>query len=499
LVALGTREGRVQERVLENLTAAARALRGRVYDILDATAARAGLSFARLLATAQASQSAATAAEAGVPSPEVLVARAEELETENDRLRTQVDQAEVRQRFAADQVEAINPILVEGFLRQLAAAEGWQVGNGPADGLLLVRAAGGLPAELGGGSSAVVSADGQAVRRADEGGVDTRAVIILGPTEPAFGALVARAVRFEGELRQGAAVVDPGALSSYLLFAYSAEAELHDGVRPERRPLLSLIRISADEGFPLAWEAVLRLRPGTPPASLPAPAARQLASDAGRVAIEGDCGLLRDDRVGWVAKAREDLDDIQGRYQRQVRAYPDAQRASLRTAFAEQKAQRLAQLDQMSQVTATPARLVGWVEVRGTGSPAELGTDPDSERTAVSVVWDELVARGFKIDDRQNSGVGYDLLARHRVTDEHRLVEVKGQAGELGPVMLEQHEWAQAQQRGSVYWLYVVTTCATTPTITVRVRDPASFFAGPKIIQRFEISLSELRRAAVTQ
>lgn len=495
LVALGTREGRVQERVLENLTAAAKALRGRVYDILDATAARAGLSLARLLANAQASQAAAAAAEAGVPSSQTLVARAEELEVDNDRLRSPVDQDEVRQRFAADQVEAINPIIVEGFLRQLATAEGWQVANGPADGLLLVRASGRLPAEFGGGSSALVSADGQAVRRAYESGVDTRAVITLGPTEPAFGALVERAVRFEGELRRGAAVVDPGALSSYLLFAHSAEAELHDGVRPERRPLLSLVRVSADEGFPLAWEAVLRLQPGTPPASLPPPAARQLASEAGRSAIEQDCRLLRDERVGWVAKAREDLDDIQGRYQRQIRAYPDDQRASLRAAFAEQKARRLAQLDHMSQVMATPARLVGWVEVRGTGSPAELGTDPDSERTAASVVWDELVARGFKVDDRQNSGVGYDLLARHLVTDEYRLVEVKGQAGELGSVMLEQHEWAQAQQRGSVYWLYVVTACARAPTITVRVHDPASFFAGPKIIQRFQIPLSELVRA----
>src|SRR6266511_684956 len=302
-----------------------------------------------------------------------------------------------------------------------------------------------------------------------------------------------------GELRQGATTVDPGALSSYQLFAFSAEAELHDGVRPERRPLLSLVRVSADEGFPLAWEAVLRLQPGTPPASLPAPAARQLAGEAGRVAIEQDCGLLRDDRVGWVARAREDLDDIQARYQRQIRAYPDAQRAGLRAAFAEQKARRLAQLTQMSQVIATPARLVGWVEVHGTGSPVELGTDPDSERTAVSVVWDELVARGFKVDDRQNAGVGYDLLARHLVTGEHRLVEVKGQAGELGAVMLEQHEWAQAQQRGSVYWLYVVTACATAPTITVRVRDPAGFFAGPRIIQRFQIPLSELRRAAISE
>jgi len=499
LVALGTREGRVQERVLENLTAAARALRGRVYDILDATAARAGLSFARLLARAQASEAAASATEAVVPSAETLRAQAEELTAEEDRLRTTVDQAEARQRFAADEVEAINPVIVEGFLCQLAAAESWQVARGPADGLLLLRTAGALPAELGGGSTALVSADGRAVRRAYESGVDTHSVITLGPTEPAFGALVERAVAFEGELRQGAAVEDPGALSGYLLFAYAAEAELHDGVRPERRPLLSLVRVSADEGFPLAWESVLRLRPDDPPASVPQPAARQLAGEAGQRAIQREGELLREERVGWVDKARADLDDIEGRYQRQIRSYPDAQRGRLRAAFTEQKRKRLAQLDRMGRVIPTPAGLVGWVEVRGTGSPAEVGTDPDSERTAVGVVWDELAARGFQIDDRQHVGVGYDLLARHQATGEHRLVEVKGQARQLGPVTLEQHEWAQAQQREAVYWLYVVTACATAPTITVRVRDPAGFFAGPKVIQRFQIPLSELRRAAASE
>ena len=496
LVALGTREGRVQERVLENLTNAAKALNGRIYDILDAAASRSGLNFARLLTEAQAPGIGADRAVAAVPSAQVLADRARELAAEEDQLHTPVNQEEVRRRFAADQLEAINPVIVEGFLRQLAAAEGWQVHPGPADGLLLVRAPSGLlPAELGGQGSALVSADGAAVRRAYDNGVDVRDVIVLGPTEPAFAALVERAARFEGELRKGAAVEDPGALTDYFLFAHAAQAAFYDGVRDVQQPLLSLVRVSAGEVFPVAWESVLRLQPGKPPAPLPPPAARQLADDAGRAAIRQERDQLQAGRTSWVEQARADLDDIEARYQQQLRAYPDEQRAALRAAFAKQKIERLAQLDRMSQVTAPPAQLLGWVRVRGTGVPAELGTDPDSERTAISVVWDELATRGFAIDDRQTAGVGYDLLARHPKTGECRLVEVKGQAGELGPVTLEQHEWGQAQQRGSVYWLYVVTRCATTPAITVRVRDPASFFAGPKVIQRFQIPVSELRRA----
>jgi hypothetical protein len=100
---------------------------------------------------------------------------------------------------------------------------------------------------------------------------------------------------------------------------------------------------------------------------------------------------------------------------------------------------------------------------------------------------------GFDIDDRQSAGVGYDLYARHRVTREQRLVEVKGTSGELRAVWLEQNEWAQAQQRGKTYWLYVVDSCATAPRIRIRQRDPASVVGGAQGIERFRIPLSMLR------
>jgi hypothetical protein len=91
--------------------------------------------------------------------------------------------------------------------------------------------------------------------------------------------------------------------------------------------------------------------------------------------------------------------------------------------------------------------------------------------------------------------VGYDLFARHPQTGEQRLVEVKGFQAGLEPVWLEQHEWAQAQQRGDDYWLYVVTTCATAPTVVLRAQDPAGQLAtGPRRIERFQIKVTDLKR-----
>ena len=131
--------------------------------------------------------------------------------------------------------------------------------------------------------------------------------------------------------------------------------------------------------------------------------------------------------------------------------------------FEQLKAQRMAQLEDIAKVAPSAPRLVGWAQVVGGARTTELGYDPDSEATAVSAVLAELERLDFDVDDRQTAGVGYDLLARHRITREQRLIEVKGFHAGLEPVWLEQHEWAQAQQRGQEYWLYVVTDCASSP------------------------------------
>ena len=75
LVAPATREGRVQEVLLTNLDAAAKALDGRVFDLMDATAARANFDFTAALTDAFRGIDVI----ARVPSTETLVAQARSL------------------------------------------------------------------------------------------------------------------------------------------------------------------------------------------------------------------------------------------------------------------------------------------------------------------------------------------------------------------------------------------------------------------------------------
>jgi superfamily II DNA or RNA helicase len=497
LVAPETREGRVQQVVLDNLTAAARALHGRIYDLLDATADRAGFDFAAAMAAAQRNPQAVEAIAAGVPNTELLVARAQEVVAEEDRLKSPVNTSAAMERFAADRLQAINPVIVAAFVEQVAGTAGWTLTTGPAAGIKLLRAPEGLPAGVAPGSECLVAAEGASVAKARSEGFRRSAdVVVLGPTEPPFQALVDHATRTcEADLVRGAAVVDLASLTGYTLLVYAADFEHHDGLHRTRRTVPFLVRYSGAGAFQVAWESIMNLTPAGEATTPPQPAARVEADAAARAAIQAEADRLEEQQRAVTAKTRADLDDIERRYKRQVRALPaDAKRAAL-DRFARTKAERLAQLDLIEAVSYTAPRLVGWLQVAGGARVEELGWDPDAEKVAVSRVAEELERLGWSVDDRQTAGLGYDLFARRPGTTDQRLVEVKGFTGDLDAVVLEQHEWAQAQQRGSDYWLYVVVNCGTSPVVVIRAPDPAGTLStGPKLIERYRIPVSQLRR-----
>ena len=112
-----TREGRVQEVILTNLEAAAESLGGRIFDRLDATFARAaaGFDLARHLSKLRQIRRQHT-----VPDIATLKKAGEALVNEDKHLRTKVDQAAAEGRFRADRLEAINPVIVDGFLDAIA-------------------------------------------------------------------------------------------------------------------------------------------------------------------------------------------------------------------------------------------------------------------------------------------------------------------------------------------------------------------------------------------
>ena len=224
------------------------------------------------------------------------------------------------------------------------------------------------------------------------------------------------------------------------------------------------------------------------------PGLRHDAEQAARAELRTQVDALHAERLAWIDKARAQLDTTQYRFEESIADRTLQERTDLLAEFARHKQARLDQLADVADVSVSAARLVGWVAVTGGARTDTLGYDPDSEKVAISVVVDELERHGYTVDDRQTAGLGYDLYARHRTTREQRLIEVKGVQGPLRAVWLEQNEWAQAQQRGSEYWLYVVDSCATEPTVQLRQQDPAGALSGPRRIERFQIPLSELQR-----
>jgi hypothetical protein len=497
LVAPETRDGRVQAVMLQNFTLAAHALKGRIFDLMDATAAGIGFRYARALAEAQRSPQAAEQAVHHVPDGASLQRVAEEVAAQADRGASTPDLAAAQERLVTDRLEAINPVIVESFLRQVARAEDWSIRQGGARGLLVVRSKDGLPDELGGRHERELFVDERARQQAwEEGVLSAHDALVLGPAEETFGRLVERAARdCEPDLRRGAHAADAGSLSDYTLMAFIARLERHDGVERQSVALPLLIRFSGGQAFPVAWESVMRLEAGDAAGSRPAPAAKTVSEAAARVAAGDEQRRRRQDARAWIENARRNLDSVEQQFRRQLREQPLERRAGQRERFERDKRGRLARLDRMAEVAVSDPLPIGWVQVKGTGTLADMGTDPNSEKRAIAHIVKELEAHSYDIDDRQTAGVGYDLYARHRTTREVRLIEVKGQKAELAPVTLERSEWEQAQQRGDHYWLYVVIRCATEPEVFARIADPAGAFGGARTIQRHKISVTQLREA----
>ncbi|MFI6496659.1 helicase-related protein [Nonomuraea typhae] len=498
LVAPHTREGRVQEVMLNNLESAAEALEGKLYDLLDAASVGAGFDWGRAMLQAQAGRHVT------IPDAAALIETARVLVADERSLSTPANVGDALERFAADRLEAINPVIVDAMVDQLARSSRWNIGPGPAKGIRLLSVAnrGNLPESLGGGGHAYIAADGGSVRQAiNDGATGLDDVIVLGPTEDPFQQLIAHALSTgEEDLVRGAALVDSAALTSYVLALFDADIQLHDGATRATRKAPLLIRCSAGQALPVAWESLLTLRTPAPndpslagPSSL-SPATRHDAAEAAKSELRAQVAALTAERQEWIKAARLQLDATQYRFEESIADRELTDRAQLLRQFMAAKEQRLAVLDDIAQVNSSAVRLVGWVAVTGGAHVDQLGYDPDAEKVAISLIVSELERRGYEVDDRQTAGLGYDLYARHRDTREQRLVEVKGVQGPLRAVWLEQNEWAQAQQRGREYWLYVVDSCATAPTVRLRQQDPAAVLGGPRRIERFRIPLSELKR-----
>ena len=188
-----------------------------------------------------AAQASATAAQTiRVPGTDELHQHRKDAGRRGTAAALAADTKAAEERFRADRLEAINPVIVDGFVERLAAAAGWQLLPGPVTGLRMIRSPRMLPPALGGGTEALVAADGASVRQARaDGALGLDEAIVLGPTEPPFVELVELAAAIGApDLLRGARLVDTASLTGYTLLIYAAETEVSDdaGQRTRRRP-----------------------------------------------------------------------------------------------------------------------------------------------------------------------------------------------------------------------------------------------------------------------
>lgn len=506
LISTSTREGRVQEVILNNIVAAADALDGQIFDFLGSVVDHLGVDYTGLLVQAGAggtSTDEAVAAARRVTADQYKRASEEQRRVE-DRLATLTDGDAFAAHGLQDRLDAVNPAIVAAFVRVLASARGWHISSGLYEDLVQLHVpedasqATTLPAALGGDRRALVAMSADALMHARREGADLAGAIVLGPAEMPYRTLVNEIVRDSNDaLAAGAVLDDQSALTPYELLVFEATLSRRQGSGVVERPYPLLVRSDGSGVRVVGWQSVTHLMvPSTPQGHAdfaPGPALQAeivASSEMARQAEE-----IATDLRTWADGVAAQLDRLQDEVMEPYQNLPQAERKERRAAIGQAIGERKRLLREATVVEARPSRLVGRVHVRALGGVSAHRTDADSEAVSMLLCAQLLEAEGFHVDDVHQDGCGYDLKARRGY--EQRCVEVKGLQGDVSPgIMLESSEWLMAQQLRDDYWVYVFEHCASAPRLFGAYRNPVALFSDSKrLVQRFHISGPVLRRA----
>ncbi len=111
----------------------------------------------------------------------------------------------------------------------------------------------------------------------------------------------------------------------------------------------------------------------------------------------------------------------------------------------------------------------------------------------MNVVIEHEKARGRQVYDVHEKNLGYDITSLDINSGELRLIEVKGLAAATGTILWTPNEKRAAEDRRDCYWLYVVTNCATNPTLQEPVRDPIRFsWHEVSKVQHYWLTINDL-------
>ncbi len=339
-------------------------------------------------------------------------------------------------------------------------------------------------------------------------------VVFLRPGEPVFESLREHVLRtLEGIALRGGVFVDPYARVPYLYHlaivsvVRQADPEVSGPAEPD---LLEqrLVGVRQDAGgdvglYPVEHLLLLRGALGAAPigrlAAVPVDyreaARRWLAEQVAAVRADDLKALLLADlpgrretvargfdfRLAELAERRKRLREEAGSGNRSAAEELEAVKLEQARAEAEQ-AEALRRLERQ-------AELIGPGEVRfvahalvlpSADAEEKLRHDAKVEARAMDFVMRHEETLGAVVADvstpdrARAAGLadrpGFDLLS-DRPNGDRLAIEVKGR-GRAGEVEVTRNEWAQANNLGERYWLYVVYECATSSPRLVRVKDP---------------------------
>jgi superfamily II DNA or RNA helicase len=469
LIATDTREGEVLEVLLGNFVTAANQLDGRMFDSLSLVGELVGLTedeLSKVLAETfgDDEQRARALAAVGAVTASRLSDAAQRADAQERALTTSVDIAQAVSALQDEQLDRINPAIVEAFLHR--AADGGAIKVSPhaaGDGMFTLARADSsqLPREFAApgqrraGTTALVASSGKSLIQARLGGAAVADAINLGPSDPPYRALVALcAETLAPALYRGGALIDQTSTTDYDLFAF--EADLTEAGGRRKGTWSQLIRVDSAGARPVRWETLANLTPSGTPAGEPHPGRVHDAHGRAALAAAEEQTRRATALDDWLRIAGTELATLPNDLTDEI-TNGDARRAE-RTRLKTMTAARLADLRQMSEVVIGAPRQITWAKVTAAAPPVEP-TEKDSERISMDLVAEQLRKDGFAVSDVHTEGRGYDLHAsRGR---DIRLVEVKGvwNAASSQGVSLTAEEILIATQHGRDFWLYVVDQC----------------------------------------
>jgi superfamily II DNA or RNA helicase len=481
LIATDTREGDTLVRLLDNFVNAANELHGQMFDSLSAVAEVTGVDYDKWLSDLYGNddfrkQQAIDAARA-VQAQE-LARAARQVRDNERRLASQVDAVAALTLLQRDLFARINPAIVEAYLDRLTAArvlESAPTAAGTGFRQLSLTGGATFPPSLGAGTVVHIATSGDAVREAAED-IDIGDTITLGPGEPGFAELIRLAeVNLAEDLYQSGAVADPTSLTPYDLYAFEATMTESDGRRTSAWATL----IKVDDGGsarPVRWETLANLVRSQQPGTSPHPARQGVALAAASEVAAATLAQNRKVRADWFAQARKDLTNLplsltEGIIDRRTRL-------GLRHELQAQTAQRLEELERLSNVQLSEPKQVGRIRVLA-AADATIQAEIDAEIVSMRHVQQLLEDDGWGVADVHTEGRGYDLEVRRNSQVRH--VEVKGVLGSAASdgIRMTGNEILIATQHRKDYWLYVVDQCSNGQgRFFGAYQDPANLFAA---------------------